>query len=54
MKKLIVFLLVIPTSMLFGQVVGTPYVIQSEINKSYVLDNISVLPTVAYSVRRFT
>jgi hypothetical protein len=54
MKKLIVFLLSIPTSMLFGQVVGTPYVIQSEINKSYVLDNISVLPTVAYSVRRIS
>lgn len=54
MKKLIVLLLAIPSNMLIGQVVGTPYVIQSEVNKSYVLDNISVLPTVAYSVRRLS
>lgn len=54
MKKLIFILLVIPTNMLFGQVVGTPYFIRSVEDKSYVLDNISVLPTVAYSVRRLS
>lgn len=49
---LILFLLVIATSNVQSQVVGTPYIIQGEENKFFLLDSISQLPTVAYSVRK--
>jgi hypothetical protein len=52
MKATLTFLLVTSTKILFSQFVGTPYFIKSVENKSYILDSISVLPTVAYSVRK--
>lgn len=51
-KVLLLVLISIVSIKVVSQVVGTPYIIQNEINKSYILDSISKLPTVAYSVRR--
>lgn len=54
MKKLITYLLFFAPIICFSQIVGTPYFIQPENNNSYILDNISKSPTVAYGVRRLS
>jgi hypothetical protein len=54
MKKLLIFYLFFVSTICFSQVVGTPYIIQTENNNTFVLDNISKSPTVAYSVRKLS
>lgn len=51
-QTIFLILLVFATKNIHSQVVGTPYIIQGENNKSFILDSISQLPTVAYSVRK--
>lgn len=54
MKNILVSLLFLISTFCFSQVVGTPYIVQLENNSSFVLDNISKSPTVAYSVRKLS
>jgi hypothetical protein len=54
MKKILSYYLLFCSSLCFSQVVGTPYIIQTENNTSFVLDNISKSATVAYSVRKLS
>jgi hypothetical protein len=54
MKKILSYYLLLCSSLCFSQVVGTPYIIQTENNTSFVLDNISKSATVAYSVRKLS
>jgi hypothetical protein len=54
MKKLLIFYLFFVSTICFSQVVGTPYIIQTENSNTFVLDNISKSPTVAYSVRKLS
>lgn len=54
MIKIVSYYLFLCSTLCFSQVVGTPYIIQVENNTSFVLDNISKSPTVAYSVRKLS
>jgi hypothetical protein len=54
MIKIVSYYLFLFSTLCFSQVVGTPYIIQAENNTSFVLDNISKSPTVAYSVRKLS
>lgn len=54
MKKILSFLFLFVYTICFSQVVGTPYFVQLENTPSFVLDNISKTPTVAYSVRKLS
>lgn len=54
MVKIVSYYLILFSTLCFSQVVGTPYITQAEENSSYVLDNISKVPTVAYSVRKLS
>ena len=54
MKKILGFLFLFLYTISFSQVVGTPYVVQLENTSSFVLDNISKTPTVAYSIRKLS
>jgi hypothetical protein len=54
MIKIVSYYLFLFSTLCFSQVVGTPYIIQVENNTSFVLDNISKSPTVAYSVRKLS
>jgi hypothetical protein len=54
MKKFICYSYLLVSTICFSQVVGTPYIIQSENDTNFVLDNISKSPTVAYSVRKLS
>ena len=54
MIKIVSYYLFLCSTLCFSQVVGTPYIIQVENDTSFVLDNISKSPTVAYSVRKLS
>jgi len=54
MIKIVSYYLFLFSTLCFSQMVGTPYIIQAENNTSFVLDNISKSPTVAYSVRKLS
>jgi hypothetical protein len=54
MIKIVSYYWFLFSTLCFSQVVGTPYIIQAENNTSFVLDNISKSPTVAYSVRKLS
>jgi hypothetical protein len=54
MIKIVSYYLFLFSTLCFSQVVGTPYIIQAENDTSFVLDNISKSPTVAYSVRKLS
>jgi hypothetical protein len=54
MIKIVSYYLFLFSTLCFSQVVGTPYIIQAENSTSFVLDNISKSPTVAYSVRKLS
>jgi hypothetical protein len=54
MKNILSSLLFLVSTISLSQVVGTPYIIQTENNNTFVLDNISKSPTVAYSIRKLS
>ncbi len=54
MKKVVILYLFFVSTFCFSQVVGTPYIVQTVNNNTFVLDNISTSPTVAYSIRKLS
>lgn len=54
MKRIVFVLLFIVSIKANSQLVGTPYIVQNHSNQFFVLDNLSELPTVAYSVRKIS
>ncbi len=54
MKNILSSILFLVSTICLSQVVGTPYIVQLENTSSFVLDNISKTPTVAYSIRKLS
>lgn len=54
MKKVVILYLFFVSTFCLSQVVGTPYIVQTVNNNTFVLDAISTSPTVAYSVRKLS